>query len=49
MNRSNTASTTANPALIAALRARLPDARVITDELRRLSWGSDASFYRMRR
>ena len=47
MNRSNTASTTANPALIAALRARLPDARVITDELRRLSWGSDASFYRM--
>ena len=47
MNRSNTASTTPNPALIAALRARLPDARVITDELRRLSWGSDASFYRM--
>ena len=47
MNRSNTAATTPNPALIAALRARLPDARVITDELRRLSWGSDASFYRM--
>ncbi|MBS1229951.1 MAG: D-lactate dehydrogenase (cytochrome) [Proteobacteria bacterium] len=35
-----------NP-LIAALRAHLPADRVITDELRRLAWGSDASFYRL--
>ena len=35
-----------NP-LVSALRARLPVARVITDELRRLAYGTDASFYRL--
>ena len=30
-----------------ALRARLPAARVITDPLRRLAYGTDASFYRL--
>ncbi|HPT49414.1 MAG TPA: FAD-binding and (Fe-S)-binding domain-containing protein [Accumulibacter sp.] len=33
--------------LISALRAQLPAERVITDELRRLAWGTDASFYRL--
>src|SRR5512144_1325697 len=33
--------------LHAALRARLPAARVITDPLRRLAYGTDASFYRL--
>jgi D-lactate dehydrogenase len=32
--------------LAAALRAALPRARVITDPLRRLAYGTDASFYR---
>jgi len=34
-------------ALAAALRAALPAARVITDPLRRLAYGTDASFYRL--
>lgn len=34
-------------ALIEALRRRLPEARVITDELRRLAYGTDGSFYRL--
>jgi len=34
-------------ALVSALRTRLPAERVITDELRRLAWGTDASFYRL--
>ncbi len=34
-------------ALIADLRRRLPAARVVTDPLRRLAWGTDASFYRL--
>jgi D-lactate dehydrogenase len=34
-------------ALHAALRARLPAARVITDPLRLLAYGTDASFYRL--
>ncbi|MCK6412128.1 MAG: FAD-binding oxidoreductase [Azonexus sp.] len=33
--------------LISALAARLPAAQVITDELRRLAYGTDASFYRL--
>lgn len=33
--------------LISTLRAQLPAERVITDELRRLAWGTDASFYRL--
>lgn len=33
--------------LAAALRRRLPAARVITDPLRRLAYGTDASFYRL--
>ncbi len=47
MHQSSSASTQASPALVGALRTRLPGARVITDQLRRLAWGSDASFYRM--
>ncbi|MCK6387044.1 MAG: FAD-binding oxidoreductase [Zoogloea sp.] len=34
-------------ALIDALRQRLPAERVITDELRRLAYGTDGSFYRL--
>ncbi|WP_334156531.1 FAD-binding and (Fe-S)-binding domain-containing protein [Oryzomicrobium sp.] len=34
-------------ALIDALRRRLPADRVITDELRRLAYGTDGSFYRL--
>ncbi|ATE59733.1 FAD-binding and (Fe-S)-binding domain-containing protein [Thauera sinica] len=34
-------------ALIEALRRRLPAGRVITDELRRLAYGTDGSFYRL--
>jgi len=34
-------------ALIDALRLRLPADRVITDELRRLAYGTDGSFYRL--
>ncbi len=34
-------------ALLAALRARLPSDRVVTDPLRRLAYGTDASFYRL--
>ncbi len=34
-------------ALIEALRHRLPAERVITDELRRLAYGTDGSFYRL--
>jgi len=33
--------------LAAALRHRLPAARVVTDPLRRLAYGTDASFYRL--
>jgi D-lactate dehydrogenase len=33
--------------LVSALRAHLPAERVITDELRRLAYGTDASFYRL--
>ena len=44
---SNSATVVASPALLADLRSGLPDARVITDPLRRLTWGSDASFYRL--
>ena len=33
--------------LVADLRRRLPAARVVTDPLRRLAWGTDASFYRL--
>ena len=33
--------------LISALRKALPASQVITDELRRLAWGTDASFYRL--
>ena len=47
MHQSSSVSTVASAALLGALRARLPAARVITDQLRRLAWGSDASFYRM--
>src|SRR5512137_2230533 len=36
-----------DPTLHAALRARLPAARVVTDPLRRLAYGTDASFYRL--
>jgi D-lactate dehydrogenase len=36
-----------SPALIIALQSKIPKERLITDELRRLTWGSDASFYRM--
>jgi D-lactate dehydrogenase len=36
-----------NSPLIAALRAQLPPSQVITDELRRLAYGTDASFYRL--
>ncbi|MFZ4539613.1 FAD-binding and (Fe-S)-binding domain-containing protein [Propionivibrio sp.] len=35
-----------NP-LVSALRRHFPEERVITDELRRLAWGTDASFYRL--
>ena len=34
-------------ALHAALRAHLPAARLVTDPLRLLAWGTDASFYRL--
>ena len=34
-------------ALVSALRSRLPAARVVTDPLRRLAYGTDASFYRL--
>ena len=34
-------------ALISALEAVLPAAQVITDDLRRLAYGTDASFYRL--
>src|SRR4051794_5051307 len=34
-------------ALHAALRARIPTERLITDPLRLLAWGTDASFYRL--
>ena len=34
-------------AIIEALRDFLPEGRVITDDLRRLAYGTDASFYRM--
>ena len=33
--------------LTAALRTHFPEERVIGDELRRLAWGTDASFYRL--
>ncbi len=33
--------------LVAALQQIFPPARVISDELRRLAWGTDASFYRL--
>ena len=33
--------------LISALQAALPDGQVITDDLRRLAYGTDASFYRL--
>ena len=33
--------------LHAALRAHLPARRVVTDPLRRLAYGTDASFYRL--
>ncbi len=33
--------------LTAALREKLPTSQVITDELRRLAYGTDASFYRL--
>ncbi len=33
--------------LIAALRAVLPERQVVTDDLRRLAYGTDASFYRL--
>ena len=33
--------------LAAALREKLPTSQVITDELRRLAYGTDASFYRL--
>jgi D-lactate dehydrogenase len=33
--------------LISALRKALPAPQIITDELRRLAWGTDASFYRL--
>lgn len=33
--------------LISALQARLPATQVITDDLRRLAYGTDASFYRL--
>jgi len=33
--------------LVAALQARLPAAQVVTDPLRRLAYGTDASFYRL--
>ncbi|HET6718649.1 MAG TPA: FAD-binding oxidoreductase, partial [Rhodocyclaceae bacterium] len=38
---------TATPAIAALLRQLLPEERVITDELRRLAYGTDASFYRL--
>ncbi len=34
-------------ALIQALQATLPDRQVVTDDLRRLAYGTDASFYRL--
>ena len=34
-------------ALIHALKAALPDRQVVTDDLRRLAYGTDASFYRL--
>ncbi|WP_434516102.1 FAD-binding and (Fe-S)-binding domain-containing protein [Dechloromonas sp. ARDL1] len=34
-------------ALIQALQAALPDRQVVTDDLRRLAYGTDASFYRL--
>ena len=37
----------ATDALVAAFRDALPAARVITDALRRLAYGTDASFYRL--
>jgi hypothetical protein len=37
----------ATDTLVAALRDALPGARVITDPLRRLAYGTDASFYRL--
>ena len=37
----------ASPALLTALRAALPDHQVVTDDLRRLAYGTDASFYRL--
>jgi D-lactate dehydrogenase len=37
----------ATDTLAAALREALPDARVITDPLHRLAYGTDASFYRL--
>jgi len=37
----------ATDSLVAALRDALPAARVITDPLRRLAYGTDASFYRL--
>ena len=33
--------------LVSSLRTHFPAERVITDELRRLAWGTDASFYRL--
>jgi len=37
----------ATDTLAAALREALPEARVITDPLRRIAYGTDASFYRL--
>ena len=33
--------------LIEALKQKLPNNQIITDELRRLAYGTDASFYRL--
>ena len=33
--------------LIQQLRQHLPETQVITDDLRRLAYGTDASFYRL--
>ena len=48
----NTMNTTKNPTkqayadFLTDVRQFLPSDRIYTDELRRLGWGTDASFYR---
>ena len=47
MNRSPSRAAAGDPRLIEALERILPARQIISDDLRRLAYGSDASFYRL--